>query len=67
MQLGDHPGVVFTQRPASVHQDPQHRDLLVVNHRPQTNHPGGDQRDRMGVGGVGLAALTGSEHPRPSR
>jgi hypothetical protein len=25
VELGDHPGVVLTQRPSPVHQDPQHR------------------------------------------
>ena len=28
-------------------------------------HPGADQGDGVGVGGVGLAALPGGEHPRP--
>ena len=30
-------------------------------------HPGADQRDGVRVGGVGLAALPGGEHPRPGR
>ena len=67
VQLGDHPGVVLTQRPAPVDQDPQHRELLVVDDRTQPGHPGPDQGDRVGVGGVGLAALTGREDPRPGR
>ena len=67
VQLADHPGVVLTQRPAPVDQHPQHRELLVVDHRSQPGHPGPDQGDRVGVGGVGLAALTGREHPRPGR
>ena len=67
MQLGDHPGVVLTQGPAAVDQDPQHRELLVVDHRTQPGHPGADQRDRVGVGGVGLAALAGREDPGPRR
>jgi hypothetical protein len=40
-----------------------HRELLVVDHRPQPGHPDADQRDRVRVGGVGLAALTGGEDP----
>ena len=54
-------------RTAAVDQDPQHRELLVVDHRPQPAHPGPDQRHRVRVGGVGLAALTGREDPRPCR
>jgi hypothetical protein len=67
VQLGDHPGVVLAQGTAPVDQDPQHRELLVVDHRTQTGHPGADQGDRVRVGGVGLAALPGGEHPRPGR
>ena len=63
MQLGDHPGVVITEGAAAVDQDPQHRELLIVNDRPQPTHPGADQRHRVRVGGVGFAALTGGEHP----
>ena len=65
VQLGDHPGVVLAQGAAPVDQDPQHRQLLVVDHRPQPGHPGADQRDGVRVGGVGLAALPGGEDPRP--
>jgi hypothetical protein len=32
---GDHPGVVLTPRPSLVDQDPQHRELLDVDHRTQ--------------------------------
>ena len=67
VQLGDHPGVVLTERAAAVDQDPQHGELFVVDHRPQPGHPGADQRDRVRVGGVGLAALPGREHPGPGR
>jgi hypothetical protein len=67
VELGDHPGVVLTQPPAAVDQDPQHGKLLVVDHRPQPAHPGADQGDAMSVGGVGLATLTGGEHSGPRR
>ena len=59
--------MVLAQRSASVDQHPQDRELLVVDHRSQPRHPGPDQRDGVGVGGVGLAALTGREHPRSGR
>jgi hypothetical protein len=61
VQLGDHPGVVFAQRPAAAGQDPQHRQLLVIGDLAQAGHPGSGQGDRMRVGRVGLAALPGSE------
>jgi hypothetical protein len=43
----------------------QHRELLVIDHRPQAGHPSPDQGDRVRVGGVGLASLTGREHAGP--
>jgi hypothetical protein len=67
MQLTDGACVILTQGPAPVGQDPEHRDLFVVDHAPQTGHPDPDQRDRVGVSGVGLAALTGRVYPRPRR
>jgi hypothetical protein len=67
VQLTDHPGVVLGQRSAPIDQHPQHRELLVVDDRAQAGHPGADQRDRVGVGGVGLAALSGGEDPGPGR
>ena len=67
MQLGDHPGVVLTEGAAPVDQDPQQRELLVVDHRPQPGHPGPDQGHGVRVGGVGLAALPGREDPGPRR
>jgi len=67
VQLRDHPGVVRTERPAPVGQDPQHRELLVVDDRTQAGHQGPDKSDRVRVGGVGLAALPGGEHPHPRR
>jgi hypothetical protein len=65
VQLGDHPGVVLAQAATTVDHDPQHRELLVVGHRPQAGHPGPDQGDQVRVGGVGLASLTGREHTGP--
>jgi hypothetical protein len=67
VQLADHPDVVLTQRPAPVSQDPQHHQLLVGDHRAQPRHAGGNQRDRVRIGGIGLAALAAGEHPRPGR
>ena len=67
MQLGHHPGVVLTERLASVDQDPQHRQLLIVHDRPQPGHPGAHECDRVRVGGVGLAALSSGEHPGSGR
>jgi hypothetical protein len=67
VQLGDHPGVVFAQRAAAVGQDPQHRELLVNDHPAQAGHPGRGQRHQMRVGGIGLAALPGGEHPGAGR
>ena len=63
MHLGDHPGVVLAQRAAPVDQHSQHRELLVVDYRAQPGHPGADQGDGVRVGGIGLAALPGGEHP----
>jgi hypothetical protein len=67
MQLRRLAGVLITEGPAPVDQDPLHRQMRIVDHRPQPAHPGADQSDRVGVGSVGLAALPGREHPRPSR
>ena len=67
VQLGDHAGVVLAQGPPPVSQDPQHRELLVIDDRAQASHPGGGQRDRVRVGGIGLAALPGGEHPGAGR
>jgi hypothetical protein len=47
--------------------NPQYDELIIVDQRAQPGHPGTDQRDRVGVGGVGLAALSGGEYPRPGR
>jgi hypothetical protein len=44
VQLGDHPGVVVAERSTAVDQDPQDGELFVVDHRPQSGHPGADQR-----------------------
>ena len=59
--------MVLAQGPAAVSQDPQHRQLLVIDDRAQAGHAGRGERDRMRVGGVGFAALTGGEHPGPGR
>ena len=45
VELGHHSGVVLAQRAASVDQDPQDRELLVVDDWTQAGHPGADQRD----------------------
>ncbi len=63
---GDHPRVVLAQRAATVDQEPQQGELLVVDHRSQPRHPGVDQGDGVSVGGIGLAALPGREDPRTS-
>jgi hypothetical protein len=65
--MGDHPVVVLTQRAAPVDQDPQDRELLIVDHRPQPGYPGPHQSHRVRVGGVGLASLSGREDPRSRR
>lgn len=52
---------------ADVPRQPQHLQLLVGDHGTQPRHAGPDQRDRVGVGGIGLAALTRGEDPRPGR
>jgi hypothetical protein len=59
--------VVLTQGPPAIGQDRQHRELGVTGDRAQPPHAGGGQRDRVRVGGIGLAALPGSEHPRAGR
>jgi hypothetical protein len=61
---GDHLGVVLAQGPPPVSQDPQHRELRITGDGAQPLHAGSGQRDRVRVGGVGLAALPGGEHPR---
>jgi hypothetical protein len=67
VQLRDHPGVVLAQRVSTVNQNPQHRQLLIVDHRPQPTHPGAEHRDGVRVGHIGLAALAGDQHPGPCR
>lgn len=49
----------------SERQNPQHGDLLAIDHRSQPTHPGADQGHGMGVGGVDLATLSGREDPGP--
>ena len=65
VQLADLAGVFLADRAAPVHQQLQHLELRVGHDRAQPRHPGADQRDRVRVGGVGLAALPGGEHPGP--
>ncbi|WP_165949742.1 hypothetical protein [Micromonospora sp. KC207] len=38
---------------------------MLVDQWTQPGHPGGDECDGVCVGGVGHAALTGGDHPRP--
>ena len=59
--------VILAQGAPPVGQDPQHRKLLIVHNGPQPGHAGSGQRNRVRVGGVGLAALPGGEHPHPRR
>ena len=47
VQLGDHTGVILTERPAAVDQDPQQCEPLIVDHRSKTGQPGADQGDRV--------------------
>jgi hypothetical protein len=67
MQLRDHPGVIFAQRPAAVGQDPQHRQLLIIGDPAQARHPGSGQRDRMRAGRICFTALPGGEYPGAGR
>jgi hypothetical protein len=59
--------VLFAERATPVREHPDHRQLIVGDHRSKPSHPSPDQRDGVRVRGVGLAALPGREHPRPSR
>jgi hypothetical protein len=67
MQLGHLAGVLLAQSTASVRQHPQHRELVIGDHRSQPGHAGADQRHGVDVGGIGLASLTSREHSRPGR
>ena len=59
---------MFLADPAApVDQQTQHLQLVIGDHRLQATDPDPDQGDRMGIGVVGLAALTGGEHPHPGR
>jgi hypothetical protein len=62
MQLVDLVRVLLADGATPVDQDPQHLPPVVADHGPQPGHPGPDERDRVCVGGVGLAALPGREH-----
>ncbi len=59
--------MLLTERAAPVDQQSQHLQLFVGDDRPQSAHAGADQGDGVRVGGVGLAALSGGEHPCPRR
>jgi hypothetical protein len=55
--------VHYAQGPPAIGQDPQHRQLLVIDDHAQASHAGRGQRDRVRVAHIGLSALTGGEHP----
>jgi len=44
-------------RAPPVGQNPNHRKLLIADDRAQPRSAGSGQRDRVGIGGIGLAAL----------
>src|SRR4051794_21137615 len=67
MQLGDHARVVLAEGAATVDEQAQDRELLVVDNRPQPGHPGADQRHRVRIGRVGLSSLPRGEYPRSRR
>lgn len=50
--------MLLTQRASAVNLDPQHFQVGVAHDRAQPEHPGADQGDGVGVGGVGLAVRT---------
>jgi hypothetical protein len=55
--------VLLTERAAPVDQQSQDLQLFVGDDGPQSGHAGADQGDGVRVGGVGLASLSGGEHP----
>ena len=64
VQLGDLAGVLLAELSGAGRPAPAAPSSLVIgHHRTQPGHPGADQGDGVGVGGVGLAALTGREDP----
>lgn len=65
MELADHAGVVLAQSASAVGKDSDDDQLLVVCDRSEPGHSGADKGDGVRVGSVGLASLTGGEHPRP--
>ena len=67
MELADHPGVLLANSPTTVDQQAQQLQLLVIDNRSQPTHAHSDQRDRVGVSVIGLAALPGGEDPHPRR
>jgi len=67
VQPVDREGAGGSELVTSVHQQPQ-RDCRAIDlHGAKTWRAQRDQRDRVRVGGVGLAALPGGEHPSPRR
>ena len=67
MQLAGHPGVIGTDPAATVDQQPQHLQRLVVDGLTQPAQPHPDQRDRVRVGLIGLASLAGGVDPHRCR
>jgi hypothetical protein len=59
--------VVLTDAAAPVGQQPQHLEGLVVDDLPQPGHPDPDEGDRVRVGVIRLAALSGRVDPHPRR
>lgn len=57
VQLGGFAGVLLTQRPAPVDQEPQHRELLVVDHRPYRASSDGGKRSAGQTSGQANRAL----------
>ena len=51
----------------AVGQQPQRHQLVVDDDLVQPRSADGDHGDGVGVGSVGLAAVSGGEHPRPRR
>src|SRR3569833_400331 len=67
MQSADDFGAGPAELVAAVDQRPQSDRGVVYGNLPQTGGAQGDHGDAAGIDRVGLAALTGSEDPRPSR
>jgi hypothetical protein len=59
--------VVLAEGAATVDEQAQDRELLVVDDWPQPGHPGADQRHRVRVCRVGLSSLPSGEYPCSGR